>query len=155
MNGFKKKLLAIFFLVLPLSCAAAAQTTFDLRSPNKKIELRIRTADRIAYDVVLNGVAILQDCTLALNVDHQNLGKDPKVLSSKENSVDQILEPVVRQKFAKIHENYNEVRITMDGGYAVVFRAYNEGVAYRFETSLPAKEVKVYAEEVNFNFVQN
>jgi alpha-glucosidase len=155
MNRFKKKLLAIFFLVLPLSCAAAAQTTFDLRSPNKKIELRIRTADRIAYDVVLNGVAILQDCTLALNVDHQNLGKDPKVLSSKENSVDQILEPVVRQKFAKIHENYNEVRITMDGGYAVVFRAYNEGVAYRFETSLPAKDVKVYAEEVNFNFAQN
>jgi len=43
----------------------------------------------------------------------------------------------------------------MDGGYAVVFRAYNEGVAYRFETTLPDKQVKVYAEEADFNFPSN
>ena len=33
----------------------------------------------------------------------------------------------------------------MDGGYAVVFRAYNEGAAYRFETSLqqaPGKNLR-------------
>src|SRR5260370_29444383 len=40
----------------------------------------------------------------------------------------------------------------MEGGYATVFRAYNEGAAYRFETSLPQQQVKVYAEEVRFNF---
>ena len=40
----------------------------------------------------------------------------------------------------------------MDGNYAVVFRAYNEGVAYRLETSLPQTEVKVYSEESSFNF---
>ena len=60
--------------------------------------------------------------------------------------------PPVRQKFAKIRENYNELRLTMDGNYAVVFRAYNEGVAYRLETSLPQTEVKVYGEESSFNF---
>ncbi len=42
-----------------------------------------------------------------------------------------MLVPAVKQKFAKIHENYNELRIEFDGGYAVVFRAYNEGAAYR------------------------
>jgi alpha-glucosidase len=31
----------------------------------------------------------------------------------------------------------------------------NEGVAYRFETSLPAEQVKVYAEEANFRFPRN
>ena len=40
----------------------------------------------------------------------------------------------------------------MEGGYAIVFRAYNEGAAYRFETSLPQSEVKVYGEEVSLNF---
>jgi alpha-glucosidase len=37
----------------------------------------------------------------------------------------------------------------------VVFRAYNEGVAYRFETSLPGEQVKIYGEEANFRFPAN
>jgi alpha-glucosidase len=37
----------------------------------------------------------------------------------------------------------------------VTFRVYNEGVAYRFETSLPASEVKIYGEEMNLNFAAN
>jgi alpha-glucosidase len=43
----------------------------------------------------------------------------------------------------------------MDGGYAVDFRAYTEGAAYRFETSLPQPEVKIYAEEMNLHFPGN
>ncbi len=43
----------------------------------------------------------------------------------------------------------------MRGGYAVVFRAYNEGAAYRFETSLPQEKVKIYGEESDFNFPSN
>ncbi len=43
----------------------------------------------------------------------------------------------------------------MEGGYAVVFRAYNEGAAYRFETSMPQEKVKIYAEQANFNFPAN
>jgi alpha-glucosidase len=37
----------------------------------------------------------------------------------------------------------------------VVFRAYNEGIAYRFETSIPQQQVKIYGEEGNFNFTSN
>ena len=33
-----------------------------------------------------------------------------------------------------------------------MFRAYNEGVAYRFETTLPQNAVKVYNEDVSLNF---
>src|SRR5206468_9774084 len=40
----------------------------------------------------------------------------------------------------------------MEDNYAVVFRAYDEGTAYRFETSLPQNNVKVYQEEVSLNF---
>ena len=58
----------------------------------------------------------------------------------------------MRQKSAKIRENYNELRLDMEGGYALVFRAYNEGAAYRLETSCPQPQVKVYREEANFNF---
>jgi alpha-glucosidase len=133
----------------------AAQSSYDLRSPDGRIEIRIRTAGQIRYDVVLKGRAVLEDCTLSLDVEHKKLGAQPKLVEAKERSYDQVVEPVVRQKFAKIHDHYNELKLTMEGGYAVVFRAYNEGAAYRFETSIAQAQVKIYGEESAFNFSAN
>src|SRR2546423_2005547 len=129
-----------------------AQSSYDLRSPDGRIEIRIRTKNQIRYDVVLRGRAVLENSTLSLDVDHKKLGVQPKVVDAKQSSHDQMLEPVVRQKFAKIRDHYNELKLNMEGGYAVVFRAYNEGAAYRFETSLSQQQVKVYGEESVFNF---
>ncbi len=98
---------------------------------------------------------MLENCTLSLDVGHNKLGVQPKVAAAKTTSHDQMIEPVVRQKFAKIRDHYNELRLNMQGGYAVMFRAYNEGVAYRFETSLPGEKVKIYGEESAFNFPAN
>jgi alpha-glucosidase len=145
-------LLSLLVSAIILTGNAAAQASYDLRSPDGRIEIRIRTANQVRYDVLLKGRELLENCTLSLDVEHKKLGEDPKVIDARERSYDQIVEPTVRQKFAKIRDNYNELRLTMEGGYAVVFRAYNEGAAYRLETSLPEKQVKVYGEEAGFNF---
>ena len=137
------------------STALAAQSSYDLKSPDTRIEIRVHTSGQLRYDVLLRGNALLENSTLSLDVEHKKLGLQPKVNSAKQRSNDQVVEPVVRQKFAKIRDRYNELRLTMDGGYSVVFRAYNEGVAYRFETTLPDKQVKIYGEEANFNFPTN
>ena len=144
--------LALVWSALLWSTSMNAQTSYDLRSPDNRIEVRVRTAGKVSYDVVLNGRALLEGSTLSLDVDHRKLAMNPKVTGAKRRSNDETVEPVVRQKFAKIRDRYNELHLSMDGGYAVTFRAYNEGVAYRLETSLPEKEVKVYGEEANFNF---
>ena len=158
MNDLVRKnlpLLVFLFASLLIIGSASGQSSFDLRSPDKRIEVRVRTVPQLRYDVLLNGKALLEDSTLTLNVDHVTLGVNPKVISSKERAYDGLIEPPVRQKFAKIRENYNELRLQMDGNFSVVFRAYNEGAAYRFETTLPQKEVKIYGEEVKFNFAAN
>jgi len=139
-------------LVLGLALPVVAQSDYSVHSPDQRIEVRVRTAEHIKYDVLLNGKLLLQDCALSLNVDHRVLGLNAQVKSVKERSYDLMVEPVVRQKFAKIREHYNELRLEMAGDYAVVFRAYNEGAAYRLETSLPQAEVKIYGEEATFTF---
>ena len=143
---------ALFCLAGPV---ASGQSSFDLVSPDGRIEVRIRTAQGIHYDLIYDGREVLRDSTMSLDVDHKVLGKEVKVVSSKQNHADRVLEPVVRQKFAKIRENYNELHLEFDGNFSVDFRAYNEGAAYRFATSLPADQVKVYAEEGNFRFPRN
>ena len=145
----------LMFSALLFAGIATAQSSYDLHSPDNRIEIRIRTAERIRYDVLLKGRALLENCTLSLDIEHKVLGVGPKVTDAKERKYDQIVEPVVRQKFAKIRDNYNELRLNIEGGYAVVFRAYNEGAAYRLETSFPQQQVKIYSEEAKFNFPSN
>ena len=129
-----------------------AQSDYSLRSPDQRIEVRVRTADRLSYDVLLNGSLLLQNSTLSMNINNATLGAQPGVRASKQRSENKEIVSPVPQKSIRIREHYNELRLEMEGNYAVVFRAFNEGVAYRFETSLAVNEAKVYAEEARFNF---
>lgn len=141
--------------IMALAPLVSAQSAYTLRSPNQRIEVKIRAGDRIQYDVVVNGKALLRDSTASINIDHTVLGRNLAVKSARERSVDQVLEPTVHQKFARIREHYNELRLETDGPLAVIFRAYDEGVAYRLETTLPQNQVKVYNEEAAFRFAGN
>jgi alpha-glucosidase len=134
------------------TATTSSQSSQSLRSPDGRIEVQIHAGDHFQYSVLLKGEPLLLDCTLSIKIDQQTLGVGAKVKTETNHSVDQMIEPPVRQKFARIRENYNELRLEMEGNYAVVFRAYNEGVAYRLETSLPQSEVKIYNEEAGFNF---
>ncbi len=136
--------------LLLLAASLAAQTNYSLRSPNGRIEMRVTAGDRLRYSVLVLGKPLMQDSTASLTIDQRTLGG--KVAASKERTVDQTIEPPVRQKSAKIREHYNELRLDFEGNYSAVFRAFNEGVAYRWETALPQREVKVTAEEAVFNF---
>jgi alpha-glucosidase len=142
----------LLLLLALLASYAAAQQSHSLRSPNGRIEVAIQTTDRILYSVSLDGKPLLEDSTLAIDINHTKLGLSPKVKRATPGKVDRQIEPPIRQKRASIRENYNELRLDMEGNYAVVFRAYDEGVAYRLETSMPDREVKVYGEEARFNF---
>lgn len=157
MHTSSKRILLSLIALLCLAAPVAAQPQWDYRvvSPNQKIDLRISTSGRVRYDVLVGGKTLLRDSTLSMDIDRRVLGLNPKVKDAKPRAHDAWVEPPVRQKSARIRDAYNELRLEMDGNYSVVFRVYNEGVAYRFETRLPQSEVKVYGEEAAFNFADN
>ena len=132
--------------------SAAQSSGYDLQSPNGRIQIRIQTGEHLTYDVLVNDKTVLRNCTLSIDIDRKTLGLNPRVKAAKSSAIDREIEPVVRQKFAKVRENYKELRLEMAGNYAIVFRAYNEGIAYRLETALPQRELKVYSEEMSLNF---
>ncbi|MGA8438431.1 MAG: glycoside hydrolase family 97 protein [Candidatus Sulfotelmatobacter sp.] len=150
--SFFLKASAAIGVILSLACMATAQQDYALRSPDSRIEVKLRAADRLTYDVFFQGKSLLQDSQISIDIDHKILGLNPKIVATRERSADQILEPAVRQKCAKIRDHYNELRLELEGGLTVVFRAYNEGAAYRLETSLPQPAVHVYNEEALFHF---
>jgi len=146
----------VILLALPIlyttKASASLASTYDLSSPNGHIQIKIQAGERITYDIAVNSKTVIRNATLALDIDHTNIGTNPKVNGTKNDTVERDIECPVPQKSAKIHEAYKELRLEMAGNYAVVFRAYNEGVAYRFETTLSQNAVKVYNEDVSLNF---
>jgi alpha-glucosidase len=107
---------------------------------------------RLAYDVRFDGETLVRGATLSLDVDHVRLGHAPQVTAVRRDEIDRQLPVPVPVKAAVLSDRYRELRLECQGGYAVVFRAYDQGVAYRFETALPRPEVKVYGEEAVFAF---
>ena len=148
-------MIAALLCFVVYSRPVSAGTSHELRSPDNRIKVIVRVDERISYNVLVSDTLVLQDSTISLDVDHQTLGRNAKLDSSKTTAVDRIIEPVVKQKFAKIREQYNELRLSFAGNFAIIFRAFNEGVAYRLETSLPQREIKVYGEGATFNFAGN
>lgn len=148
------KILLALAALIALSSPVLANNSPELRSPDNRIVVTVRVDERISYDVRVNGNTVLKDSTLSLDVDRQKLGTNAKLEGVKNDAIDRVIEPPVKIKFAKIREHYNELRLAFTN-FAVTFRAYNEGVAYRFETSLPQTDVKIYGEEATFNFADN
>jgi len=153
-SAIKLIAIALVCLVVFVSHSYAA-TSYELSSPNQKIKLRIDVGPKIEYDLLLNRMPLLENSTLALDIEGRKLGVAPQVLSATPSAVNRELRVPVPRKFAVIRENYNELRIVFKDDYAVVFRLYNEGMAYRFETSLPQDTIKVFNEEAAFSFADN
>ncbi len=132
-----------------------AQNVLTVESPDKTIQLNIKTTDFLEVSVVVDSVTVLDNSRLSLSVeDEQVLGLNPKIRKKYQEQVDRKVQPVVPEKSALVHENYNELRIRFKGDYQVNFRAYNNGVAWQFETFYK-EEVTVNREQLLLNFPEN
>ena len=146
----KNKVLFLAFLLL-ISINLVAQKQYTLQSPNEKITVTINTGDQLSYSVMHENTVVLADSPIGMELDNGYvLGAPAKALSDKKTSVDEIIEANFYKR-NEIEDHYNELALTFKGLYKVIFRAYDEGVAYRFQTGI-AKPFNVVSEIADFNF---
>lgn len=136
----------ILFLALQLH----AQNKLELTSPNGEIKVSLTLSDKIYYSIDYNGEELLKDNYLQLALKNQVLGQNPKLRRQKRTSVNEQLTPVVPLKYSEVKNHYNQLLLTFKD-YSVEFRAFDDGVAYRFITSLKG-DVEVSGEDFAINF---
>lgn len=127
-----------------------AQTESELSSPNGEIKVTLNITDKIYYSIAYDGDVLLKDNSLQLTLKDEVLGQNPRLRRRKYVSVDEQLTPVMPLKFSTVTNQYNQLTLTFKN-YSVEFRAYDDGVAYRFVTSRKG-EVEVLGEEFAVNF---
>jgi alpha-glucosidase len=137
--------------LLMLTVSAFAQKQYTLQSPDKDITVTIEAGEQLTYSVMHGNTCVLTPSPIGMKLaDGTMLGTKPVVKSAKTRSVNQTL-PSPLYKKAEIPEVFNELTLTLEGNYKVIFRAYDAGVAYRFETDFD-EFIRIENETADFNF---
>jgi len=137
-------------LLLVVPAAHAAQ--HELRSPDGHIVVTVHDDEPLRYSVALDGRLLVSELRVDMELDGRRLGAAPVLEDVGTSGEDRWLEPVVRRKAARIREHYQQMRLRFAGGFALAVRAYDEGVAHRFETDLPGAELHVKSETASWRF---
>jgi len=145
-----KKILLLIACLLSGLMVTKAQN-LELKSPNKEITVLLTISDKIYYTISYNNEILLSDCYLQLHLRDNILGQKPKLSGKKYITVNEILKPVVPLKYSNVSNHYNQLSLNFRGDYTVEFRAFNDGVAYRFVTN-KKNESEVMSEDFVINF---
>ena len=146
------RLSILAFLLIFITPNLNSQSIIKLNSPNEKIQTNIRLGDFVEFEVLYDSEVIVEFSRISMNINENKiLGQSVEVRKKNAESVSKKIIPVVAEKFASIHEQYNEIELICKGNYSIIFRAYNEGIAWRFATKFK-KDIKINSEEVSLNF---
>ena len=137
-----KRCYMLMFLLLFVVGTNTAQE-LSVKSPNGKLDLNIVLSDAINWSVRLENNVIIEQATISMNMGNGNvLGAQPKLRRKRIDSKTENIVVQVPNKDANITSHYNELTLDFKGNYQLIFRAYNDGVAYRFiDNSSKTKEV--------------
>ncbi|TRZ88265.1 glycoside hydrolase family 97 protein, partial [bacterium] len=146
--------LGMAFIVLTGSLLQAK--VYTLYSPDKRIEVTVSVTDRVLYSVIWDTKKLLEPSAVSMTInDNVVLGKGLlKVEFAEQRSADEKILPPVKEKRAVITDRWNEITLRFRGNYRLVFRAYDDAVAYRFSTGY-RRDIKINSEEATFLFAEN
>jgi len=141
----------VFALLLPLFCGKAAAKTIELKSPNGEIKVSVNVAGKIGYSVYYGNDQILKEGVLQLDLGKEILGVNPVLRNQKRSSINEEITREIPIKNAVVKNRCEVLLLNFKNDYSVEFRAYNDGVAYRFITKKKG-EIQVKGETFSVNF---
>lgn len=128
-----------------------AQKSYQLQSPDGKLKALVEVDKSIEFSVSHDGTEVLALSPISMSLQGgEVLGADPKVSKVTKGTVNKII-PAQFYKKTAVTDAYNAMTLLFKGNYSVEFRAYNDGLAYRFVTKKKG-EIVVTAEETSYNF---
>lgn len=122
------------FLLLCVLCTLSlqAQKQFTLASPDGNLKTTITIGDRLTYDITCNGRQILTPSPISMTLDNGTVwGENAKLSGTSRKSVDEMI-PSPFYRASELRNHYNGLTLRFKKDWNVEFRAYNDGIAYRF-----------------------
>lgn len=150
----KKKLFGLLLILFPLMIMAQKNREFEVKSPDGTINLKIVAGNKLEWSVQHRGQQVILPSAMALQLQSgEILGDNAKILSIKKESINTSFN-VVNYRKAIVKDIYNQLILNCKNNFGLIFRVYNDAVAYRFFTKRGG-EIIIKNEEANFNFTDD
>lgn len=131
----KRAALPLLTFIVLAATAFAKDTGTVVSSPDKKISVTINTNDTVSYSIKYEGSIILQTSYIDLTLDNgKSLSSDLRIAQKSVHAFNETIISPVPEKRRQIPDNYNQLIIQFKQPYTLLFRVYNDGVAYRLVT---------------------
>lgn len=151
-NLFVKKYVAFMLAVVPLW--GNAQEVVELKDPTGKVQVNVTIDDELTYSVLHENDVMVGTSPISMTLtDGTVFGKEPRLRRKRYRTENQTIYPPLYKK-KSIKDHYNELVLDFRGGFSVIFRAYEDGAAYRFVSHLK-KNYQVASEQAIFNLPDN
>ena len=152
----KNKITSLFFLLLlcPAVICAQKAKVYEVKSPNGAIVVKVESGAKMLWSVQHKGQQITAPSAISLLLESgEILGDNAKVTTSKTESVNTSFKAVNYRKTV-VSDIYSQLTISCKGDYGVIFRVFNDAVAYRFFIKRKG-EIVIENEEANINFTED
>lgn len=129
----KNTLLLSFMLFFTVSVVAQK---YELSSPNRKLKTEIEIKGTISANLIAEGNTVISVQNITMETrSGKALFADFKVQKTIRQSVNETVNPVIKEKTEELTNSYNELEIKFKTGNIITFRLFDDGMAYRFSTS--------------------
>ena len=133
---------------------AQKNNDLEVKSPDGAISVKVEAGAKLEWSVHDHGEQIIAPSAISLLLEEGDvLGDNAKITSSNTEKNSTVIAAINYIK-ANIPDDYNQLTINCKNGYGVIFRVYNDAVAYRFFTKKKG-EIIIKNEEANFNFTDD
>lgn len=152
----KKILILLLWLSVLLPSVLKAQRTkvYDAKSPNGSVTLKLEAGAKLRWSVHHKGRQIIAPSAISLSLQSgEVLGDNAKISTPKIEKVNTSFKAINYRK-AVVSDVCTQITLNCKGNYGIIFRVYDDAVAYRFFTKLPG-EIFIKNEEANFNFSED
>jgi len=147
----KSPLLVILFCIAQI---VSHGQPISVQSPDGKITISVEAGKALTYTVTVDGKQVMRpstiDITLASGI---KLSGNLTIAAKTTKSVNETITPGVAEKRKLIPDVYNLLLLNIGSNFAVEFRAYNDGAAYRLYTTF-ADSITIMHETAVFNFTK-
>lgn len=149
----KTFLAAVSLTLISPMLAFSNDGSYQVTSPDGQLRATVVVSDVITYTVARDAQVLIAPSEINMTLsDGIVFGVNDKVKKVRNTSVDQVL-PAIAYKKAEVVDRYNEMTLEFKE-FSLVFRAYDEGVAYRFVSKLKSGS-DVVSEKAEFAFAKD
>ena len=145
-----KKIFVLFSLIIYGAVLLAAHN-YQVKSPDGRLLVTISTDKQITYSVKHDGLLMLLPSPISMQLDNGQIwGKEAKIAKVKKVSNNNIIESPFYQR-KEVVDRYNGLILNCGKEFELEFRAYDEGMAYRFISKYEGT-YKIINEQADFRF---